>query len=61
MTLVNKGQTNRLLGYPVDDRWGPVTSREKVPSLIDQAGHFYNFEHIPQFLCQVRLDQLEME
>ena len=130
MTLLNKGQTNRLLGYPVDARlliinaddfgmchaineaifralkkgvlhstnlmvpcpwalhamhfladhpeitfgvhltvisdwvdyrWGPVTSREKVPSLIDKAGYFYNFEHMPEFLAQVRLDQLEME
>ena len=130
MTLLNKGQTNRLLGYPVDARlliinaddfgmchaineaifralrngvlrsttlmvpcpwalhamhfladhpeipfgihltvisdwadyrWGPVTSKEKVPSLIDKAGYFHNFEHMPEFLAQVRLDQLEME
>ena len=42
-------------------RWGPVTAREKVPSLVDAAGYFYNFQQMPEFLAQVRLDQLEME
>lgn len=45
----------------VDYRWGPLTSKEKVPSLINEAGYFHNFEHMPEFLAQVRLDQLEME
>lgn len=45
----------------VDYRWGPVTPREKVPSLINPAGYFYNFEHMPKFLAQVRLDELEIE
>lgn len=42
-------------------RWGPVTSRDKVPSLIDEAGYFYTFQRMPELLAQVRLDQLELE
>ena len=44
-----------------DYRWGPVTSKEKATSLIDKTGYFYNFEQMPAFLAQVKLDQLEME
>jgi predicted glycoside hydrolase/deacetylase ChbG (UPF0249 family) len=50
-----------VISDPVDYRWGPVTYREKVPSLVDEAGYFYNFEHMPKFLAQARLDQLEIE
>jgi predicted glycoside hydrolase/deacetylase ChbG (UPF0249 family) len=42
-------------------RWGPITGREKVPSLIDRSGYFYNFEHMPEFFAQLRLDELETE
>jgi chitin disaccharide deacetylase len=45
----------------VDYRWGPVTCRDKVPSLLDKAGYFFNFEHMPALLAQVRLDHLEIE
>lgn len=42
-------------------RWGPVTSKERVSSLIDKTGYFYRFDNMPEFLAQVRLDQLAME
>ena len=44
-----------------DYRWGPVVQKDKVPSLIDPTGYFYNFENMPLFLSQVRLEQLEIE
>jgi len=50
-----------VISDPVDYRWGPVTSREKVPSLVDRAGYFYYFEAMPVLLAQVKLDQLEVE
>jgi predicted glycoside hydrolase/deacetylase ChbG (UPF0249 family) len=45
----------------VDYRWGPIKPRENVPSLIDDASYFYDFEHMPEFLAQVNLRELEME
>jgi len=42
-------------------RWRPLTSREKVPSLIDETGFFYHVERIPEFLTQVKLSELEVE
>jgi predicted glycoside hydrolase/deacetylase ChbG (UPF0249 family) len=50
-----------IISDPVDYRWGPLTSREKVPSLVDGAGYFYNFAAMPALLAQVKLDQLEVE
>jgi hypothetical protein len=44
-----------------DYRWRPLTPRDRVPSLIDQAGYFHRFEDMPAFLAEVRLGQLELE
>ena len=42
-------------------RWGPLTSRGKVPSLVDDSGYFYRPDHFPGYLDQASLDQLELE
>jgi len=42
-------------------RWGPIASKGSVPSLIDDAGFFHRYEQIPEFLAQVRLDELDIE
>jgi predicted glycoside hydrolase/deacetylase ChbG (UPF0249 family) len=42
-------------------RWGPLTCREKVPSLVDETGYFYSLERMPEFLAQAKLDELEVE
>src|SRR5437763_594711 len=50
-----------VIGDGIDYRWKPLTCRDKVPSLVDETGHFYNSERIPEFLAQVTLDELEIE
>jgi predicted glycoside hydrolase/deacetylase ChbG (UPF0249 family) len=42
-------------------RWGSLTAKEQVPSLIDETGFFYRYERIPEFLAQVKLSELEAE
>ena len=42
-------------------RWGPLTSKDKVPSLIDEAGHFYRLDRRQEFLAQAELDEVAAE
>lgn len=44
-----------------DYRWGPIVPREKVPTLVNEAGTFYNFEQMSVFLAQLNLAELELE
>jgi hypothetical protein len=45
----------------VTNRWRPVAAADKVPTLLDEAGRFYDFDHMPEFMARVRLDELETE
>ena len=42
-------------------RWGPITCRTEVPSLVDEAGYFYPASRIEEFLDQVDVGELERE
>src|ERR671911_965288 len=42
-------------------RWGPITCRTEVPSLVDEAGDFYPEARIDEFLEQVDVAELERE
>lgn len=42
-------------------RWRPLTCRDKVPSLIDEAGFFYSEERIPELLARAALAEFEVE
>ena len=45
----------------VNYRWGPLTPRERVPSLVDESGSFHRNEPRQAYLAQLRLDELEIE
>jgi len=42
-------------------RWRPLTSSDRVPSLIDETGYFYAEDRISEFLAQAKLNELELE
>jgi predicted glycoside hydrolase/deacetylase ChbG (UPF0249 family) len=42
-------------------RWGPLTAKEKAPSLVDESGYFYSSERMAAFLGQAKLDEVEVE
>lgn len=49
------------IGDSADYRWRPLTCREKVPTLVDETGCFYNFDRMDEFFAQVRLGELATE
>lgn len=50
-----------VVGDTADYRWGPLTSKGEVPSLVDEAGYFYTSDRHPAFLARTRLDEVEVE
>jgi len=44
-----------------DYSWGPVTSKNKIPDLVEPSGRFFSFDSFHKLLPQIGLDQLEME
>jgi predicted glycoside hydrolase/deacetylase ChbG (UPF0249 family) len=44
-----------------DYRWGPLSPRHEVPSLLDETGSFYSNDRQAELLARARLDELETE
>src|SRR5215472_7006699 len=42
-------------------RWRPLTSRDKVPSLVDEAGFFFSEDRFKARLAQATLAEFEVE
>jgi chitin disaccharide deacetylase len=42
-------------------RWGPLTAKEQVPSLLDGAGALFAPGEAPRLLVQARIDEVELE
>jgi hypothetical protein len=49
------------IGDGYDYRWGPLTPLDRVPSLVDESGYFYNFDRMPEFFARASMDELEVE
>ncbi len=50
-----------VVGDTANYRWGPLTSKTDVPSLVDELGYFYISDRHPEFLAGARLDEVELE
>lgn len=42
-------------------KWRPISSRDSVSSLVDEAGYFYSYQRIPDLLAGAKLDEVKME
>jgi hypothetical protein len=42
-------------------RWGTLTAKERVPSLLSERGDLFTPAQVPELLAQARLDEVELE
>jgi predicted glycoside hydrolase/deacetylase ChbG (UPF0249 family) len=42
-------------------RWGPLTAKAAVPSLLDEVGYFYPDDRRQEFLARAKLDEVAAE
>lgn len=42
-------------------RWGPLASRERVPSLVDAGGYLWPDDRNAELLARARIDEVEVE
>jgi predicted glycoside hydrolase/deacetylase ChbG (UPF0249 family) len=50
-----------LLCDTTHHRWGPLTAKQNVPSLLDEAGELFTPAEVPRLLAQARLEEVELE
>jgi hypothetical protein len=41
--------------------WGPLSAKERVPSLLDETGGLFTPARVPELLARARLDEVERE
>lgn len=58
---VSVGVHLTAISDPIHHRWGPLLPKEKVPSLVDQAGYFYDFDGRHSRMSEIDLGELELE
>ena len=50
-----------LVGHAGDYQWGPLSTPDKVPSLVDGHGNFFSSQRIPELMAQATLIDVETE
>ncbi len=50
-----------VIGEAAHYRWRPLSSPDKVRSLVDATGYFVSFDHMAALLAQAKLGELETE